>query len=318
MVRHHLSLQQVDSTFRCWAKSDSDEVGFVDRWSVHLESLCHAVDLASIPWYRSAAAHLFARIVHVDRLEYGSPPQGRLANEAAISLSTGGAELNAERMLRWALRTRIEVFGPDRPEVGLTLNTLANTCNELGDYECGLEMSQRAAAVFENAVGSAHPQFGRCLVNAGVAYQGLGNHHEAIQCYLRALLVFVLDFQHGPTHRLVGQSLANLGVAYTEKGWHRLSLAALARAESIYLRTWTTTNRSCPWFGQILGRVYSELGMYGMALNYYGRALSLKETLFGTDHPQVAITLNNMAAAHLRQEDTELASSTQCSSAIDP
>ena len=44
--------------------------------------------------------------------------------------------------------------------------------------------------------------------------------------------------------------------------------------------------------------VYRKMGKYNDALQYYERSLKLKEQAYGSDHPSVAQTLNNMGSVY--------------------
>ena len=53
--------------------------------------------------------------------------------------------------------------------------------------------------------------------------------------------------------------------------------------------------------------VYQDQRDYEKALEYYGKALDVKERVLGSDHPSTATTYNNMAGVYKAKGDYEKA-----------
>jgi tetratricopeptide (TPR) repeat protein len=49
--------------------------------------------------------------------------------------------------------------------------------------------------------------------------------------------------------------------------------------------------------------LYSDQGDYEKALEYYGKALAIRERVLGAEHPDTAKTYNNMAVVYENQGD---------------
>jgi tetratricopeptide (TPR) repeat protein len=49
--------------------------------------------------------------------------------------------------------------------------------------------------------------------------------------------------------------------------------------------------------------VYYEQGDYGKALEYYGKALAIRERVLGKEHPSTATTYNNIGGVYRAQGD---------------
>ena len=56
-----------------------------------------------------------------------------------------------------------------------------------------------------------------------------------------------------------------------------------------------------------MASVYEHQGDYEKALEYYWKALEIRERVLGTDHPDTAATYNNMASVFYAQGDYEKA-----------
>lgn len=67
----------------------------------------------------------------------------------------------------------------------------------------------------------------------------------------------------------------------------------------------STLHRKVPLTPLLSIQTYLEKGKYEEAGILYGRALTIKETVHGRDHPEVATTLNNQAALLSKQVSVE-------------
>jgi tetratricopeptide (TPR) repeat protein len=56
-----------------------------------------------------------------------------------------------------------------------------------------------------------------------------------------------------------------------------------------------------------VGSIYDSKGDYEKALEYYNRALAIREKVFGTEHPDVATSYNNIGNIYYSQGDYEKA-----------
>ena len=49
--------------------------------------------------------------------------------------------------------------------------------------------------------------------------------------------------------------------------------------------------------------VYDKMGEYGRALDFYNKALAIKEKVLGTEHPSTATTYHNLAILYDKMGD---------------
>ena len=64
-----------------------------------------------------------------------------------------GARASQQR----ALAIKEAVYGPEHPELALTLTNLGIVQQQLGEFEAAREHARRAVAIFERSLGSSHP-----------------------------------------------------------------------------------------------------------------------------------------------------------------
>jgi tetratricopeptide (TPR) repeat protein len=118
----------------------------------------------------------------------------------------------AQSMLALAERLR----GPDHPDVGTSLNSLAGLYEFRGRYAEAESLYKRSLSIREKALGPEHPDVGNSLNNLAGLYESQGRYAEAEPLYKRSLAIREKSF--GPEHPIVGNSLNNLAVLYGFQG----------------------------------------------------------------------------------------------------
>ncbi len=134
----------------------------------------------------------------------------------------------------------------------------------------------------------------------GHVYANLGLHDAATPLLERAVLI--AETTNTVDDMELASALQLLGIAYRRQGRSDSAEHALRRALDLTRRAdgepptaeFANTARS-------LANVYSTLGRYGDAEPLLREALSIQERLLGPDHPDVGLTLGNLAVVHLSQ-----------------
>jgi tetratricopeptide (TPR) repeat protein len=81
-------------------------------------------------------------------------------------------ELPAARAtLERALAIEEAAYGPDHPEVAMTLGNLGNVQRELGELPVVRATLERALAIFKTIYGADHPRVAMTLGNLGILHQ---------------------------------------------------------------------------------------------------------------------------------------------------
>ncbi len=98
---------------------------------------------------------------HVDAaIEHAVVPlavSARLLNQTGIYLIETARYKTARANLQRALTIKEAVYGPDHPQVAITLTNLGNVQQALGDNETARATLQRALTIFEAVYGPDHP-----------------------------------------------------------------------------------------------------------------------------------------------------------------
>jgi tetratricopeptide (TPR) repeat protein len=233
-------------------------------------------------------------------------------------------ELEVQR--RWAervLRTVNEIFPPDPTNIVAWPQCLqyldqAQVCTTLVEqyalplveaaelfYRAGLYLAQHASytlaellyqrslALYEQLVGTGHPDTAKCLNGLASIYRAWGKYNEAEPLCKRALALY--EQQFGADHVSTAAGLHNLASLYRLQGKYR-------EAESLYQRVLAIRERQLgadhPDTAQILNSLaylYQVQGKYQEAEPLYRQSLAIREQCLGEKHPKTALSLNNLA-----------------------
>ena len=116
---------------------------------------------------------------------------------------------DAARLDEQALTVRLELLGPDHPDVAETLFALGALYRQQARYEDSAAAHRRALAVRERAFGASHPAVAESLNGLAQANWYLGKPELAEAGYRRALEIRESVF--GADHLEVATSLVHLG-----------------------------------------------------------------------------------------------------------
>jgi tetratricopeptide (TPR) repeat protein len=178
---------------------------------------------------------------------------GWYLNNRAAMRKTQGSLVRAIEDAREAIAAKARAFGPDSPDVGISLLNLSGYLVEVGSIEEGIAASERAIAVLAAGLGPEHPKTALALSNHGEWLARTGSFAAALGFAERALAIF--ERETDPRGPFVAHSLWVIGASAAEVGAFERALPALERAR---------TNREAS------GAVASELGEVHFAL---GRTL---------------------------------------------
>src|SRR5262249_41239691 len=133
------------------------------------------------------------------------------------------------------------------------------------------------------------------LNNLAELYRAQGRYADAEPLYKRSLAI--REKALGADHPYVAVSLNSLAELYRIQGRY-------ADAEPLYklalriAETYGPVAYDHPAFAGLLNNLaelYRAQGRYADAEPLYKRSLAIREKAFGTDHPDVAVSLNNLA-----------------------
>ena len=151
--------------------------------------------------------------------------------------------------------------------------------DKVGYVKDALEYVERAIAV-EGPYSEDMDSLVNSMNSVGILFKNAGKYNRAKECFLNCLKIlndkncFIPNEEENAfnSHEVEDILQTDDGVSY----------ATL--------------------FNNLAG-VYKDQGDYVKALEYYGKALAIKERVLGTDHPNTATTYNNLAVVYKNQGD---------------
>jgi tetratricopeptide (TPR) repeat protein/CHAT domain-containing protein len=263
-------------------------------------------------------------------------------NRQAVALYQQGKYTEAIELAKRSLAIRERELGPGHPDIGTSLNNLAELYRAQDNLSEAEPLLLRALTIDEKALGPDHPDLATSLHNLAQLYRAQGRYPEAEPLYQRSLSIDKKVL--GPDHPVVAKSLGELADLYREQGryseaepLYRDSLAILektlgsdhpavstalsnmallyraqgryAETESLYRRSLAITEKAFgpddPRTATLLNNVavlYRALGRYAEAEPLYWRSLAIRESALGPDHPEVGTSLNNLAELYRAEE----------------
>ena len=122
----------------------------------------------------------------------------------------------------------------------------------------------------------------------GVIHKAIGDHHQAKECYERALSIQLNKL--GPDHVDVAKTYHNMGNLHHHLSDHQQAKQYYERALSIRLNKLGSDHVNVASTYHNMGNLHRDLGDYRQAKEYYERALSIRLKKLGSDHVHVART----------------------------
>jgi tetratricopeptide (TPR) repeat protein/DNA-binding XRE family transcriptional regulator len=262
------------------------------------------------------AEALYRRALHLSEQTLGSdhPDLSSSLHNLAELYQDQRRYDEAEPLYQRALRLLEQTLGPDHLRVTSMLNGLATLRARQGQHAEAKLLFQRVLQIREQILGPAHSEVALSLFNLATLCTEQGQYTEAEPLFQRALQI--QERLLGSTHFKIAHALSNLAHLYIRQGHATKAVEALERALDIWKKT----------LGLNHPQVRSTATMYVRALRFCGRydeaknleaqllpssfqeeeqnllqVLHLRERAFGSDRPEVAASLNSLAAIYLEQ-----------------
>ncbi len=201
-----------------------------------------------------------------------------------------GEPTKAKTLVEAVLADRIEVYGPDHPEVSTTYANLANIEQALGEFDAAVDYTKRALDGLAATVGKTHPHYPQLLMNLANNRFLQGHYEEAIEIYgeCKTLMAQVL----GPRSFLVGRTLNNLGAALHHVGRNEEARTALVQSKDILEEHLSEGHPELAGLVGNIANVDRVEGRLDQALAGATEAIEMFESSAGPEHPEIISLLS--------------------------
>jgi tetratricopeptide (TPR) repeat protein len=112
--------------------------------------------------------------------------------------------VDAELLYKRSLAIREKVFGPNHPDVAISLNQLGVLYDTQSRYDDAEQLFKRSLAIREKTLGPNHPDVAESLNALALLYTDQGRHDDAEQLFKRSLAIREKTF--GPNDRDVAEA----------------------------------------------------------------------------------------------------------------
>ena len=227
--------------------------------------------------------------------------------------------------LQKALTIQERVTGAEHQNVAILWNNIGFVYRKLGDYNTALDYHQKALSICEKVLGAEHPDTAASYSYLGMIYFENDDYDTALSYLLKGLAV--REKVLGTEHPDVALSYGNIGLIYTDKGDYDTALSyhhkALALCEKVFGHehfdvatiynnigyTYALKGNSAaasldpqsvanferalglePSYTPTSNKDISAKSDYEIALEYYQKALAIREKVYGADHNETLST----------------------------
>jgi len=212
----------------------------------------------------------------------------------AVELCEAGMYADAEPLARECLELRERLLGPEHPDLGRILDTLAFALGSQGRYDAALPLHERALAIWEKAVGPENPKLADALDAFSYVLRELGRYDEARPLVARA--TGIREKALGPEHPDVASGLYSLALLDQAKGRYDSARPLFERALRIWEKVLGPDHPDVASCLTGLASLLQSEGQLDAARPLFERAAEIFEKALGPDHPNVGIALTNLAS----------------------
>lgn len=215
-----------------------------------------------------------------------------ISTEAARLMSACGVYLmhrasfeEAELLLLTSLASKESAFGPDHPDVGLTLTYIASLRAFEGQYDEAIRCESRALSIREAAFGPNHTIVADSLNNLSIIHFYRGDVGESESLQLRALRI--REAQGGPDHPDTAESMSNLAMIYVQTERFTEAEALARRSLSIRERALGPGHPAVAYSLNYIATSLQKQGRLEEAASFSERCVAVLENAYPETHPHI-------------------------------
>ena len=224
---------------------------------------------------------------------------GILINLGIISMNNGKL-IEAESLLRRALEINTRELGENDPVVGSNYGNLGKLYFRKGLFREAEESLLKAKQIYEDAFGYEHPFNIATLNELSLLYSEQGLYNKAQDLISRALLI--AENSYDSNHPETALVLYNLGNLLVQQGLYVKAVAIYGRALNIQLENFDSN------FDSMTANIIGALGdlnrrakIYDIAEDSLLKSLEITENIYGKNHQNTAVRLNNLGVLYQDQ-----------------
>lgn len=234
--------------------------------------------------------------------------------QASLMHTIGSVYLNlglydaAGPLLKQALETRREQFGPTSLEYAASADALAGWHDDTGDFESAEGLLRQALQIRRDKLGERNPLVADSISNLGSLLLHRGNTNESRQLLEQSLeLRRELLPDGGLPSPDLAEDLHNLGVVEKTAGNQAKAEKYFRDAADMFAQLYAEPHPRTAGNLVMLGFMLESKGDIDGAADFYLRALDISKKLYSAPHPNLANALDGMGKIYFSRGDYDKA-----------
>jgi predicted Ser/Thr protein kinase len=265
-------------------------------------------NIAGLTQHDYGAAHRYLDLsrAKLERLGDGNlVARGRLFAIEAQVLMDEFRIVEAEPVIRRAVATLEQAYGPDHPQLGNAMGIMSQVLRGVGKDDESLVASRRTLQILERALGEHHPTVAGAQMNLASALISVKQFAEARERLRTADAVFARVF--GDDHPVRAAVAGNLGsLEQLEQNWDA-AIAAYRNALAVLERTEGPKSASASGARRDIALTYAASGRLDQAIPEMRRAIEILEGLGDDGLSRMRGALTELAQFELERKGDALA-----------
>jgi len=247
--------------------------------------------------------HALATSGNAEEHDVAPEATGRLLNQIGVYLG-GRAEFDkAKSVLKQAIETGENIFGPDNSSVAIRVNNLGEVLRNMGDFAGAKKSFERAIVIGEKSLGPDDPSVAVFVNNLGAVLWDMGKLEGAKESFERALEIDEKAF--GPNHPNVARDANNRGQVLQSMGDLAGAWKSFERALEIGEKVYGPDHPNVATMVNNLGMALKNVGDLEGAKMRLELALEIDEKALGPNHPNLARDISNLGVVLRAMGDLE-------------
>ncbi len=194
--------------------------------------------------------------------------------------------------LQSSLRIKKSIYGESNIYVANAHSVIGIVLWSKGQYDLAFEQYKEALRISIDVLGDSHPKIAGYHQNIGILLTGKGAYGLALE-YLNQALTLTDDADYLPKANV----LQSIGIAYRKQKKNDMALQYLFMALDVINKSETQNFKLEADYYNSIGMVFLESNDNKQALEYFEKSLAVYRDLFGEIHSGTAVIIHNMGIA---------------------
>eukprot|EP01124_Arcella_intermedia_P017266 TRINITY_DN24045_c0_g1_i1.p1 TRINITY_DN24045_c0_g1~~TRINITY_DN24045_c0_g1_i1.p1 ORF type:complete len:1296 (-),score=313.27 TRINITY_DN24045_c0_g1_i1:36-3923(-) len=207
----------------------------------------------------------------------------------------------AEQLYMETKREMKLYFVKNHPRMGHLYDKIGYLYGKLNLFTKATKSYERAIKIWENSVGTEHPNYATTLHHLGWIKFKLGQFPDALNDYNTSLQVKTKIY--GDHHPEIAEIIHDIGELNYKTGNYEQSKQYYENALQLKRTVLGPNHPSLAWTYNNMGYLYGKISEYKLAEEQFLRALDIWKKNPGTSHPNYGLVMHNLGWIYMKLEN---------------